>query len=36
MVSRRRLSPEQRRAELVDAAQGVFATKPYDQVRPSS
>jgi AcrR family transcriptional regulator len=27
------LSPEQRRAELIDAAQGMFADKPYDQVR---
>lgn len=32
-MSRRRLSPEQRRAELVDAAQRAFAAKPYDQVR---
>lgn len=32
-MSRRRLSPEVRRAELVDAAQRVFAGKPYDQVR---
>ena len=32
-MSRRRLSPEQRRAELVDAAQRIFAAKPYDQVR---
>jgi AcrR family transcriptional regulator len=32
-VSRRRLSPEQRRAELVDAAQRAFAAKPYDKVR---
>ncbi|MGI5126869.1 TetR/AcrR family transcriptional regulator [Pseudonocardia sp. CA-107938] len=32
-MSRRRLSPQQRRAELVDAAQQVFAAKPYDQVR---
>lgn len=32
-MSRRRLSPEQRRGELVDAAQRVFAAKPYDQVR---
>lgn len=32
-MSRRRLNPEERRAELIDAAQRVFAAKPYDQVR---
>lgn len=33
MVSRRRLSPHQRRTELLDAAHHVFAEKPYHQVR---
>ncbi|MEJ3655077.1 TetR/AcrR family transcriptional regulator [Actinomycetes bacterium KLBMP 9759] len=32
-MTRRRLSPARRRAELIDAAQARFAAKPYDQVR---
>lgn len=31
-VARRRLPPDQRRAELLDAAARLFATQPYDEV----